>query len=411
MTYLDEFRTYWPNLLGATLGVALGSALHHYMTNLFAPALIGEFGWDRSQFALIGTLGLVSMVFVPVAGRLADRHGARIAGGVGFVMLPLCFVLYSFMSGPIWQFFAITILQHVFGVLAAPLVFSRVVVERFDVARGMALSLLMSGAPLVGAVAAPLIGEYIDAEGWRAGYRLMAAISGLGGLIAICLIGPRAGTGAKTETGRSRPMAAMAPGELSAIFRSPAFLLIVSGMLFCNVPQIIVSSQLKLVLLDNGASSTLATWVVSLYAGGVIVGRLVSGLALDKASPQLVAIVALGLPAAGFMALASPFDAGWVLGGAILLVGLAQGAEGDIGAYLTSRTFDIRHFSFVYSFLIASMGVGTAVGSLTLSVMLDLTENFNLFLVTAAVLTIIGALCFFLTGFGSQATSKTPIAK
>ena len=205
-------------------------------------------------------------------------------------------------------------------------------------------------------------------------------------------------------------MTAMAAGELSAIFRSPAFLLIVSGMFFCNVPQVIVSSQLKLVLMENGASSTLATWVVSLYAGGVIVGRLLSGLALDKVSPQLVAIVALGLPAAGFMALASPFDAGWVLGGAILLVGLAQGAEGDIGAYLTSRTFDIRHFSFVYSFLIASMGVGTAVGSLTLSVMLDLTENFNLFLVTAAVLTVIGALCFFLTGLGSPTRSEAPKA-
>lgn len=50
MTYWGEFRSHWPNLLGAALGIALGSALNHYMTNLFARPLLAEFGWeDRSS--------------------------------------------------------------------------------------------------------------------------------------------------------------------------------------------------------------------------------------------------------------------------------------------------------------------------------------------------------------------------
>lgn len=336
------------------------------------------------------------MVFVPFAGRFTDRYGARIAASVGFVAVPLCFLAYSMMTGPIWQFFAITIFQYIFGVLTTTLVFSRVIVERFDIARGMALSLLMTGAPLAGATLVPLIGEFIDAEGWRAGYRLMAVISALGGGLAIALVGRRKAPaeGSTREASSKR----ITKAEWASLLRHPSFALIVGGMFFCNFPQVLVASQLVLLLMENGATSTLATWIVSLYAGGIIVGRFVCGIALDKVSPQLVAIVALGLPALGFIALASPFDAPWMLAGAVLLIGLAQGAEGDVGAYLTSRTFDMRHFSFIYSFLIASMGVAMAVGWVVLSFTLSATGRFDLFMILAAALTIVGALCFFATG-------------
>jgi MFS family permease len=398
MSYKIEFRSHWSNLLGASLGIAMGSALSHYTTNLFAPALIAEFGWSRSQFALIGTLALVSMISVPFAGRFTDRFGTRVAGTVGYVAITLSYVLYSMMRGSIAEFFAITVFQYIFGVLTATLVFCRVVVERFDKARGFALSLVMTGAPLAGAVLTPLIAAIIDAEGWRMGYRVMAVLSGLGGLVAI-LLATRTDKG--TSTPKQQPVRLTAT-DFKIILRNPALLLVIAGMFFCNFPQVIVNSQLNLLLMDNGAHSRLAAWIVSIYAGGVIAGRFVCGLALDRVSPQIVALLALGLPAAGFFAIASPFDMGWVLAGAVLLMGLAQGAEGDIGAYIISRQFSLAHYSFVYSLLIASMGAAMAIGSVTLSFTLRATGGFDTFLVIAAALTLIGALCFFATGRGRK---------
>lgn len=406
MKYWDEFRAHWPNLFGAALGVAVGSGLNHYMSSLFAPPLLSEFGWERSQFALIGTLGLVTMVFVPCAGRFADHFGPRIAATVGFVAMPLCFFAFSLMTGPIWQFFAITVFLQIFGVLTTTLVFARVVVERFDVGRGMALSILMTGSPLAGAVLTPLISEYIEVEGWRAGYRLLAALSAAGGIVAVTMVGQRKAPALLEAEGPAKHRSGITMAEFADLLRHPSFLLIIAGMFLCNIPQIVVSSQLKLMLMDNGAANSLATWIISLYAGGVIVGRFVCGFALDKVSPQLVAIVALGLPAVGFLALASPFDGAWVLAGAILFVGLAQGAEGDVGAYLTSRTFDTRHFSFIYSFLIASMGVAMAVGSVMLSFTLEATGRFDLFMTLSAAVTVVGALCFFATGRSQRAASN-----
>lgn len=389
--------------MGACVGLALGSALNHYMLNLFGPPLIAEFGWQKSQFALVGSLSLVSLFAVPIAGRFVDRFGARKSAMVGFTAVPAAFIAFSMMSGNIYEFYLIMVLKNILGILTTTIVFCRVIVERFDVARGLALSVLMSGAPLVGAIAVPLVGEVIDTHGWRTGYHTLAFLSAMGGFVAITCMGKHKGHVNKDADQGISPASASPPPEFTrdtffTLVRQPVFLLLVIGMLLVNLPQVIVSSQLKLVLYESGAASRFATLLVSLYAVSVVIGRFISGFALDRIQPHKVALCTLGLPAVGFIILATSFDASWLLVGAVALVGLAQGAEGDIGAFLTSRKFSMQNYSFVYSFLIAAIGGGAAIGSLLLSYSLHLTDQFNVFLIISAVSTVLGALLFYLTG-------------
>ena len=393
LTYFREFRLNWPNLMGAALGLGFGAANNHYMMNLFGPALIAEFGWSKSQFALVGSLGLASLFFMPIAGRITDRYGPRTAAMIGFSALPLAFFALSFMSGNIWHFYGILIIKNTICMLTTTMVFTRVVVERFDTARGLALSFLLSCPPLVGALAAPLIGGIIEAEGWRAAYRVLAVMSACGGIAAIVLIGHSTG-----KTKAKAPAPKMSWAEFRELCRNPVFVLLMGGMFLVNFPQVIVSSQMSILLMENGASMAFATSLVSLYAICVIAGRFIGGYALDRVAPHFVAISALGLPALGYVALASSFDGQWVLAGSIALVGLAQGAETDVGAYLTSRRFGLGHFSFVFSMLMTSMGLAASLGALALSFMLRGNGNYNAFLILSALVTLGGALCFFLTG-------------
>lgn len=393
LSYFREFRANWPNLVGAMLGFGLGTAINHYMLNLFGPALIAEFGWSRSQFALVGVLGLAGMALAPVAGHIADRFGARSAAIVGFTVVPAAYLALSMMSGDIYQFYAILLVKNLIGMLTSTMVFSRVVVERFDTARGIAMACLLSAPPLVGAIAAPVIGGIIDAEGWRMAYRTMALLSATGGILAILLIGP---SPARPGSGSQTPKLDWA--MFRELCRNPVFLLLLAGMFLCNFPQAIVSSQMGLMLMENGASMGFVTLLVSLYSIAVVIGRLISGFALDRVPPHLVAIVSLGLPALGYLALASPYDMRWVLAGSIALMGLAQGAETDVAAILTSRKFDMRRYSFVFSILMTSMGLASAVGSALLSFTLRGEGNFNIFLTICAAVTVGGAACFFLTG-------------
>lgn len=407
LSYFGEFKAHWHNLLGASLGIAFGAALNHYMTNLFGPAMMAEFGWTKAQFALIGVMPLATMLVIPFQGRLTDRLGVRTTASVGVALLPLTFLALSAMSGSINQFFAISFVQALIAMLVGTLTYTRVVVEKFDAARGMALSLGMTVAPLSGAIMTPIMGGIIDEHGWRTGYQVMALLTGAGGLIALLLIGktpPAARYLTSEATGSAAAVSSRsALADLRMLSRQPAFLLIVVGMFFCNFPQVLVGSQLKLVVIDSGAPAALATWIVSLYATGVIIGRFGCGLALDRIAAHKVAIVALGLPAMGFIALASPFDAPWILGGAILMVGLAQGAEGDIAAYLISRNFDLGLYSFIFAFVSCAMFIASATGSVVLSETLAMTDRFDMFLTTAAVLTLLGAAAFFLTGWARPA--------
>lgn len=389
--YAKEFGLNWHTLLACAIGMSLGSAVSHYTMNLLGPAMLKEFGWSRADFALIGSITLLTMPLIPLAGRFTDRFGARVAAMVGFTVVPLGFIAYTFMSGSIVQFFAIYLVQHIFGVLTTTLVFARVIVERFDAARGMALSLLMTGPPLVAAIAVPLLGGLIREHGWRSGWLTLAALSAVAGIIAITVMG-RSGNKARP----ARHEVHLGMNEFLALLRHPAFLLLVGGMILVNLPQVFVSSQMVLVVQESGVSEMLAAWMISFYSIGVIVGRFGTGLALDRVSSRTVALATLAIPAIGYLVLYSSLTATWVLVGAVLIIGLAQGAEGDIGSFLVSRKFRMKNFSLLQSFVTASIGLGSAMGSLFMSFTLRRTESYDSFLMLAAVTTVAGAVLIYL---------------
>src|SRR3546814_10152847 len=66
--------------------------------------------------------------------------------------------------------------------------------------------------------------------------------------------------------------------------------------------------QMKMMLLDNGASSMVAAAILSSYATGVLVGRLLCGVALDRWPAHIVAAVSMGLPCIGLLLIAAPLD-------------------------------------------------------------------------------------------------------
>jgi MFS family permease len=402
VSFFREFRINWVTLLATFIGIASGNALSHYTLSLFAPELIAEFGWSKAQFALTGVLQAISVLTIPIAGWFTDRFGARIAVTIGFAAISIGFLAYTVMDGSLLMFFAIWISQHLLGVLTTSLVFTRVVVERFDHARGTSLSLLMMGPPLSGAIAAPILGSIIAADGWRAGFGALAIASAIGGTICVVMMGRK-----KHEAPTKQPKVPLTRAELMTIIRTRTFCLLVGGMALINLPQVFAASQIKLVVMAGGVSDRLATWMVSFYAIGVILGRAIFGIALDRIGAHLVALFALSLPAVGYVVLASPDMLPWVVAGGVLIVGIAQGAEGDIGAYMVSRHFDLKNYSTILGFVRAGLDGGGAVGALILSMTLAATNSYGPFLYMAAAASVLGAICFFVVGPGRRPAAPT----
>ncbi|HEX5736938.1 MAG TPA: MFS transporter, partial [Hydrogenophaga sp.] len=385
LTYFREFRINWHILLATFIGISTGNALTHYTLSLFAPELIAEFGWSKAEFALVGTLQVITLLFVPFTGRFADRVGTRVALIIGFITMSLGFFWFSFMSGTLFEFFTIWVVQHVFGMLTTSLVFAKVIVERFDRARGGSLSVLMMGPPLSGALMAPILGAVIAAEGWRAGFVTLGFVTAIGGVICILMMGRK-----KRDAPKKTLAVRLTREEFMQIVRTRAFLLLVGGMLLINVPQVLAASQIKLLVMDSGITNQMATWMVSFYAIGVLGGRAIFGVALDRFAPHFIALFALSLPAVGYLILASPITVVWIISAGILVIGVAQGAEGDIGAYLVSRHFALKNYSLVLGFVKSGLDAGGALGALILSYTLAITHSYDGFLYVVAASSVLG---------------------
>jgi MFS family permease len=390
MGYLAELLKNWRPLLAATIGLGSGLGMNSYVMSIMAPHLIQEFGWTRATFALVGSLGLLSVPFFPLVGRLTDMFGVRTTAMIGVIVGPLCFFGLSHMNGDIRMYVVLYLIQGILCITTTATVYARIVVQYVRDARGLALAIAASGSALTGAIGGPLLNAFVEANGWRAGYWVVMAFTTVAGATALLLM-PRE---LKNADAAPRPKAARA--DYAEIFAKRAFWVFAAAMLLVNLPQVIALTQLNLVLLANSITATQVTGMVAILPIGVLIGRFVSGLALDRFPSWIVAMVSLSLPAIGLFLIASPFDTPLVLSAAVLLIGLAFGAEGDIITYMVVEHFGVRIFSTVMGLMTGVISVAAALGAVVISVTLRMTNGYATFMIIAGTAAAVGSLLFAL---------------
>jgi len=162
----------------------------------------------------------------------------------------------------------------------------------------------------------------------------------------------------------------------------------------CSVPYALAASQLSVMLIEHGVSAAQAGFVVSVFASGVIVGRVISGIALDRFPTHWVAAVGMGLPSLGLCILATDTTALPLIIFAVATLGLSYGAEGDVVAYIAARYFDMSVFSTVLGLFMAGAGAAISLGAAILGLTLWLTESFTLYMVLSAVCVLLGSAGF-----------------
>ena len=394
MPDFSEFRQHWRPLLGAFIGMGSALSLNSYILSIFAPYLIEDFGWSRSQWALLGSVQVLLVICLPIAGRLTDKFGVRRVAAVGALSFPFFLVAIAMMDGNIWTYLAIFCTQTILGATATATVYSRVVAAAFKIRRGLALGIAGSSPPLVAALFSPAISSFVASNGWRAGFLLIAAFCAVCAVLTMLLLPPhRPATAADGHTPLARPV-----GAYRTIFAMPVFWIMLVAIFLVNLPFTLATSQLKMVVLAQGLSDGTAAWLVSVFAGASILGRIVSGTALDYLAAHVIAAINFALPVIGLLLLAAPLDSVPAVTLAIGLVGLSFGGEGDIMPYLVMRHFGITVFSTVVGMLTAAIGLVMGLGNLLLAYTLEATNSFDTYLITGAATAIVGSAMFMLLG-------------
>lgn len=359
-----ELRAGWPALSAAAIGVATGVAALPYNTQgLFVGALNHEFGWSRFMISaiLLGG-GFVLALSSPVAGALVDRFGARGPIGVAYAALVLGFFALSEVSGAYAMFVALQLGLLLLGSATGPVSFTRIVNQHFARMRGFALGITLAGSGVMALVGPPAVAAAIEEHGWRAGYRLIAIIILTGAVLTLALLsiqrhpGTNAGTTAQARAAPV-PMAQLIRSRLLWRLALIFFVLAmgIGGYTFHMVP----------LLTDSGLTLVQAARIASLIGLAMLLGRLATGLLVDRFFAPKVAAVVMLLAGVGLAALA--IGGAPVAPVAAFLIGFAMGAEGDVIGYLTARYFGLQAYGRLYGLLYGAYTVGLGLSPLIIA--------------------------------------------
>jgi MFS family permease len=395
VTYWGELRQNVRPLVAASLGVGTSLPLFAYTNSIFAPHLIAAFGWSRAQFALIGITMLVMLPCLPIIGRVTDKIGVRRVALTGTLLILPGFIGYSMMTGSFTQYLVLFTLVLIIGSMTSSLVYTRIVAENFRLAQGLALTIVNCAPAVLAAPLLPLLNMLIEDIGWRISYVLLGSFCFACGMIAILLLPPSRPKDAEPGPDAA-PLRGTRRGDYPTILRSKLFWIILIAMFLCLLQTQLHSSQMNLMLIDQGLTTQTAANIASVYVLGTIVGRIACGLALDRYATPIVTFISMIIPAFGFFMLGTSFDSFTFIAIAMFLVGLSVGAESDIIPFLIARYFKVRIFNTTLGLITTCSFLASATGALGVSYTLDRYDSFEPFLYVIAGSFVVGSLLFLL---------------
>lgn len=376
-----EWKAHWRLVLSAAIGFSLFSVMLGAVGVFMAP-LGKEFGWDRT-FLSWGSLIMTVMtaVLAPAAGALIDRYGSRRVVLPGLVLTVLMMSAFSLLNGSHFQWLAFWFVLGTVTVLIKSTAWTAAVLGSFSQSRGLALGLTLSGTALTQIVVSPLANWLITDFGWRAAFVWIAV--GWGGLtFLLCFFF----FFENRDRERLKPSAVAAPPvELQGLSSSEALrnsalwrlgisnfvvMLFTQGMTFHQVP----------ILEDTGVPRGEAVWLVSLSGVAAIVGKLLTGVLLDRYRPNWVGGITLGASALAFLLLVGGISSPVVVVIAMLVNGYTFGTKTQITGNLTASYGGMKNFGKIYGTMAALMALAAGVGAPIAGRVFDTTGSYAMFL-------------------------------
>jgi MFS family permease len=176
--------------------------------------------------------------------------------------------------------------------------------------------------------------------------------------------------------------------------RETSFWLLAVALVAINIPGSGIVGQLAPMVVDKGLSDSAAALVMSIYAVGLFLGRLLTGFALDRFRPNLVGAVMTLIPAIGVILLMTPSPSFALCALAVGIIGMQQGSEVDLIAYFVSRNFGLTHYGSIYGTIAMAGALSTAVALVLFGKIHDVTGTYDIALMIGAVAFCTGAVAF-----------------
>ncbi len=404
MQYLNaearrEWRSHWRVVVGASLGMASCYAVFPFVASLLVQPLQQEFGWTRGQQALSHYANIAAALLAPFMGAYVDKVGVRRVLLPAILLVTLCYVALANLTPSILHYYLAMGALVLIGMATTGLSFTRAVTGWFDASRGLALAVSRFGLAIAGAILPMVVYAAIQRFGYAGGFYAMAAVTLLVGFpVSWFLVvdrRPDADSRGGSRAGAPPPGWRLWP----TLLRNRRILLLCLAAGLTYGPAVGILSQLQPLLVAKGLEPDVAAGLLSLLAISTFLGTAVTGALIDRVwAPALGFVFTLG-PVAGCAMLLVPAAPGVPMAAAaIVLIGLAQGAEIDLAGFLIARYFGMRAFAAIYGLTVLSIGVCASLGAILIGQIYDRFHSYDLALAVGGVGFLIAALTYPLLG-------------
>jgi MFS family permease len=376
--------------------------------SLLFPAILDEFGWDRSIIAGAFSFGfLVSAVVTPFVGRLMDLRGPRIVVELGVITMSAGLILACIVSTP-WQ------LYLTLGALAGGGVNclaytgqSLYLTNWFVRRRGLALSIAFSGVGVGSITILPWFGWLIETAGWR------SACLSIGVLLLLLLtplnlllkrhpedIGLRPDGRISSGASSNNPLTvidhawASIDWTLGRALRTRRFWWLAVGY-FCGLfSWYAVQVHQTKYLIEVGFGPGEAAWALGAVSLVAVPGQVALGHLSDRIGREWVWMIGnLGFVICYLCLIRLRSTPAPML---LYLMILAQGTLGysltSVMGAIPAEIFDGRHYGSIFGMVMVAAILGGAAGPWITGVIYDVTGTYSMAFWVAAGCSLISIL-------------------
>ncbi len=367
-------------MLAGLFGTAILS-MGFMSAGTFMAPIEAEFGWTRTEVSL----GFMVYLFGPFIGWLIDRYGERRLAIAGPLCSGLAYSLFSTATDSTVYWVALWALYATVNQMVMLTVWTSAVANSFTASRGLAISIAIIGTGLsaaIGPIAANLL---MESFGWRGAFIAMGL--GFGSFVAmVSWFGiPHRVTGKAAGA----PGAAMPGITLREALSTSAYIKIILAIFTTYLLLQAMMVHLVPVLSSGGLLRAEAVAIAGLMGVGMVTGKIIVGVLLDRFDSRLVAGITLAVAALAILSLSVEGATTPVRMLSVLMFGIGTGGVSPIYPYITARVFGMASFGRLYGATTSIYALANSLGPITASRVYDTTHSYQLVLAAAPVMLVI----------------------
>jgi len=363
---------------------------------LFQPHVVQDLGITVGQFNTGVSLCTVVAIFASLAfGALVDKRSSRMLGTFTVLITAITLLLFSFIT-QLWQLYVLCIVAGMIVVAGTRLLVSVLTTNWFNVRRGLAVSIALSGSGFGGVILSPLTSWVIVTYDWRAAFIMLGIIALVASLpfTAIAFRNRPSDKGLlpygsnpsdKDEKKKDKPERLSEPPVTTSIGwkvlrKNTGFWIfifgfvcmgIINGAIITNSISNMTSVTLEGTEIITGGHTTIwAGYVWSLYLAIVIVGKIFLGYIYDRWGLRAGTIVGTTTCIVASIALCFPATIwGPILAAAAFGFGTCMGTVSP--PVMVVKQFGKKDIGLVVGIVTAFELFGAAIGAVVSGVLFD----------------------------------------